>query len=188
MHTPPTKVGVIQAQSALLGTKDGQRAVGELNKRLEPTKAALDKKATAIRELQDKLQRGGNAMADAAKIELNRNIEQLTKAYNRDMEDAQAEGEQEQHKLMDELTTKITKVIDSYAQANGYSLILDVSNPNTPVLYAANSVDITPDIIALYDKTYPVASSPAPAKPTPPASTPPAKPATTTPATPKKQP
>jgi outer membrane protein len=188
MHAPPTKVGVIQAQSALLGTKDGQRAVQELNKRLEPTKAALDKKATAIRELQDKLQRGGNAMADAAKVELNRNIEQLTKAYNRDMEDAQAEGEQEQHKLMDELTTKITKVIDSFAQANGYSLILDVSNPNTPVLYAANSVDITPEIIALYDKTYPVASVPTQAKPTPPASTPPVKPATTAPVTPKKQP
>jgi outer membrane protein len=188
MHAPPTKVGVVQAQSALLGTKDGQRAVQELNKRLEPTHAAIDKKATAIRELQDKLQRGGNAMADAAKIELNRNIEQLTKAYNRDMEDAQAEGEQEQHKLMDELTSKIMKVIDSYAQANGYSLILDVSNPNTPVLYAANSVDITPDIIALYDKTYPVTLPAAtPAKPTAPASTPPAKPATTT-ATPKKQP
>ena len=49
---PVTKVAIIQAQAALLGTKDGQRALQEMNKKLEPTKAALDKKATAIRELQ----------------------------------------------------------------------------------------------------------------------------------------
>ncbi len=89
---------------ALLGTHDGQRALNELNRKLEPTKAALDKKANDIRELQDKLQRGGNAMAEAAKADLTRNIETKTKAYNRDMEDAQAEAETEQRKLMDDLT------------------------------------------------------------------------------------
>ncbi len=190
IHTPagPTKVGIIQAQAALLGTKDGQRALAELNKKLDPTKAALTKKADTIRELTDKLQRGGNAMADAAKAELNRNIEQLTKAYNRDMEDAQAEAQTENQKMIEDLSGKITKVIDNYAVANGYTLILDVSNQNTPVLYAANNTDITADVIALYDKTYPVASAPVtPApKPTPPPTTP-AKPATT-PTTPKKQP
>jgi outer membrane protein len=187
-HTPtaaPSKVGIIQAQAAVMGTKDGQRAIQELNKKLEPTKAALDKKAGTIRELTDKLQRGGNAMADAAKVELNRNIEQLTKAYNRDMEDAQAEAEQENHKMMEELTVKITKIIDNYAVANGYTLILDVTNPNTDVLYAANTSDITADIVALYDKSYPVASA-APAAAPKPATPTPAKPATTT--TPKKQP
>lgn len=188
-HTPagPTKVGIIQAQAALLGTKDGQRALNELNKKLEPTKAALDKKATTIRELTDKLQRGGNAMADAAKADLNRNIADLTKAYNRDMEDAQAEADQENRKMFDELTGKITKVIDNYAQANGYTLILNVSDQNTPVLYAANNTDITAEVIALYDKTYPVASAPSTAAPKPAPATTPAKPAAT-PVTPKKQP
>ncbi len=184
------KVGVIQAQTALLGTHDGQRALNELNRKLEPTKAALDKKANDIRELQDKLQRGGNAMAEAAKADLTRNIETKTKAYNRDMEDAQAEAETEQRKLMDDLTGKMMKVIDNFAQANGYSLILDVSNPQTPVLYASNNFDITKDVVDLYDKTYPVtlpAGSPAPSAPKP--STPaPKPPATATPTTPKKQP
>ena len=188
-RVPAAKIGVIQAQAALLGTRDGQKAVIEMNKRVEPTKVALDKKANDIRELQDKLQRGGNAMADAAKADLTRQIDQKTKAYNRDMEDAQAEADAENRKMFDELTGKITKIIDSYAQANGYTLILNVSDQNTPVLYAANNTDITADVIALYDKTYPVASSPATTaapKPTPPASTP-AKPAAT-PVTPKKQP
>ena len=32
-------------------------------------------------------------------------------------------------------------------------MVLDVSNPNTPVLYASSAIDITQDIISLYDKS-----------------------------------
>ncbi len=150
-----TKVGVIQAQSALLSTKDGQKAVAELDTRLAPRKKDLERKQAEVRELQDKLQRGGNAMAEPAKNELMRSIDQKTKSFNRDMEDAQAEAEQEQRKLLDNLSGKMMQTIDKYAQANGFSLILDVSNPNTPVLYASNTVDITKEIIDMYDKSAP---------------------------------
>ena len=44
-------------------------------------------------------------------------------------------------------------VIEKYAKDNGFSLILDVSNQNTPVLYASSGIDITSDIVSLYDKT-----------------------------------
>jgi outer membrane protein len=43
-------------------------------------------------------------------------------------------------------------VIDKYANDNGFALILDVSNPQTPVLYASNTIDITSEIVGLYDK------------------------------------
>jgi outer membrane protein len=61
------------------------------------------------------------------------------------------------------------QVIDKYARDNGFALILDVSSPQTPVLYAANSIDITQAIVELYDKNAPSAQAPA---------TPSAKPAT----------
>jgi outer membrane protein len=178
------KVGVIQAQSALVSTKDGQKAVADLETRLAPRKKDLEKKQSEIRELQDKLQRGGNAMAEAAKNDLMRTIDTKTKSFNRDMEDAQAEAEQEQRKLLDELSGKMMQTIDKYAQANGFSLILDVSNPNTPVLYASNTVDITKEIIDMYDKTAPTA--PASAAPKPAAAPP--KPAPAPPPAVKKQP
>lgn len=164
---PPTKVGVIQIQAALVSTKDGQKAVQELNAKLEPRKKDLERKAAEIRELQDKLQRGGNAMAQAAKDDLTRNIDRKTTSYNRDMQDAQDEADSEQRKLLDELGQKMMTVIDKYSQANGFSLILDVSNPNTPVLYASNTIDVTKEIIELYDKTAPALPATSDAKPTP---------------------
>lgn len=183
-----TKVAIIQAQSALLGTKEGQKALEEMNKKLEPIKVALDKKATEVRDLQDKLQRGGNAMADAAKVALQNDINTRTKAYNRDMEDAQATAEDEQRKMLDELTGKMQRVIQEYATAHAYTLILDVTNPQTPVLWSAPENDITSDVIALYDKMYPSTGASAPqTAPSKPATTLPKPPASTPPVT-KKQP
>lgn len=152
----PSKIGVIQIQSALVSTKEGQKSMQDFQARVyEPKKKELDRKAGEIRDLQDKLQRGGAAMAQAARDELQRNIDSKTKVYNRDMQDAQDEADTEQRKMLDELGQKMMKVIDDYAVKNGYAVIIDVSNPQTPVLYASNAVDITKDIIELYDKTAP---------------------------------
>ena len=187
----PTKIGIIEIQNALVSTKDGQKAMVEFQTKLEPRKKELEKKAADIRELQDKLQRGGAAMAEAAKQDLTRQIDQKTKLYNRDMQDAQDEADQEQRKIIDELSQKLTPVIDKFAQTNGYAVILDVSSPQTPVMYASASVNITKDIIELYDRTVP-SSGPRPATPAAPKSiAPPAapKPSVAPPApAPKKQP
>jgi len=45
-------------------------------------------------------------------------------------------------------------------------VILDVSNPQTPVLWRATAADVTADIIALYDKANPASGgAAAPAAP-----------------------
>jgi outer membrane protein len=183
----PNKVGVIQIQAAIVSTKDGQAASAALEAKMSPKRKELEKQQAEIKDLQDKLQRGGNTMAQSAKDDIQRQIDSKTKSFNREVEDAQAEAEAEQQKLVNDLGGKLMQVIDKYAQQNGFSVILDVSNPNTPVLYASNTVDITKDIIDLYDKQGPTApkgseSSPGaaprapggltPAKPTSPPSTP----------------
>jgi outer membrane protein len=159
------KLGAINIQAAMTGTKEGQKAAGELEQKLLPRKKAIDAKAAGIRELQDRLQRGGAAMSETAKADLTRQIDERTKNYNREMEDAQAELGDENRHLIQEMTTKMTKVLDDYAAANGFHVIFDVSNPNTPVLYTSNMIDITREIIALYDKAHPLTA--APAKPAP---------------------
>ena len=91
-------------------------------------------------------------MSDTAKQELIRNIDKKTKSFNRDMEDAQAELDGEQQKILQDLGGKMMAVIDKYAKDNGFVLIVDVSSPQTPVLFASNTIDITKEIIELYDK------------------------------------
>ena len=165
----PTKVGVIQIQAALAATKEGQKAAAELETKLGPRKKELESRQSEIKDLQDRLQRGGNTLSDSAKEDLTRNIDTKTKSYNRQLEDAQAELEAEQQKLVNVLGQKMMAVIDKYAQQNGFAIVLDVSNQNTPVLYASNTVDITKEVIDLYDKTsFTPSSAPAAARPAPP--------------------
>jgi outer membrane protein len=155
------KFGVINIQSAIVSTKDGQKAAGEIQGRFTPKKADLDKRQADIGQLQDQLNRGRNTLSEEARQKLVRDIDQKTKTLNRDTEDAQAELSQEEQKIMNELGGRIMAVIDKYAKDNGFSLILDVSSPQTPVLYASNTIDITKEIIDLYDKNAPAAAAPA---------------------------
>jgi len=184
----PTKIAVIQIQGALVATKEGQKAAAELESKMAPRKKELESKQSEIKDLQDRLQKGGNTLSDSAKEDLTRNIDQKTKSYNRQIEDAQAELEAEQQKVLSQLGQKMMQIIDKYAQTNGYAIVLDVSNQNTPVLYASNTVDITKDIVEMYDKTNAVASAapaPKPAAAAPPSAAPKPAAAAPPPATPK---
>jgi len=176
-----TKVAVINIQAAIANTKDGKKAAEDLDTRMGPRKKDLEKKQADINALKDSLQKGGAAMSEAAKRELMTNIDTKTKAYNRDLEDAQAELQQEQDKALSDLGQKMMAVIDKYSRDNAYALVLDVSNPQTPVLFASNTIDITQAIIEMYDKNAPTPAAPAkPAAGAPavtPTAAPPKKPA-----------
>jgi outer membrane protein len=153
------KVGVINLQSAIVSTKDGQKAANEIQSRFNPKKADLDKRQSDIAQLQDQLNRGRNTLSEDARQKLVREIDQKTKSLNRDTEDARAELDQDEQKIMTELGSRIVAVIDKYAKDNGYVMILDVSSPQTPVMFASNTIDVTRDIIELYDKNAPAPAS-----------------------------
>jgi len=158
----PTKVGIINIQQAIIATKDGQKAATDLQARFDPKKKSLEGMQGSIAALQQELSKGSNTMAEAKRTQLTRDIDQKTKELQRASEDAQAEFEQEQNKLLNDLGGKLMVVIEKYARDNAYSLILDVSSPQTPVLFAANGVEITKEIVDLYDKNAPSTLPPAP--------------------------
>ena len=179
------KVGVINIQSAIVTTKDGQKAAAELDSKAAPKRKTLEAKQNEINALKDQLQKGSNALSETAKQEIVRNIDTKTKSFNRDMEDAQAEVEQDQQKVLQDLGGRIMAVIDKYAKDNGFVLILDVSSPQTPVMFASNTIDVTKDIIDLYDKAAAsrTTTNVAPARPIPGSGTRPNSPAARPPAT-----
>jgi outer membrane protein len=161
-----SKIAVIAIQQAIVATKDGQKAAAELDSKAGPKKKELEQKQGDINSLQDQLSKGQNTLSEATKTDLYKNIESKKKSLQRDFEDAQAEMDQEQQKILQGLGQKMMAVIEKYARDNGYTLVVDVSNPQTPVLYASPSIDITKDIIELYDKSAGQMSAPKPAAPT----------------------
>ncbi len=182
----PTKVAIISVQQAILQTKDGQKASGELQAKFRPRRQELEKKQASIQTLQEQMKKGSATMSDDAKTKLARDIDSNQKSLQRDSEDFDADVQQEEQRIMSDLGQKVMDVIIKYATQNGFAMVLDVSNQQTPVLWADPSADITTEIIKLYDQAHPgTGAAPGTAKPTAPPAAPP-KPATPPPAT-KKQ-
>jgi outer membrane protein len=161
------KVGVINVQGAIASTAEGKQASAELQSQFAPRTTELENLRKQIEDLQTRLRAGQATLSDEEKARLSREGDQLTRVFQRKQQDFQDDTNEAQQDVINRIGRKMIAVLDKYSKDNGYSVILDTSSAQTPVLYAANSVDVTQDIIRLYDQNYPVktASSAAP-KPT----------------------
>ena len=146
------RVGIINIQDAIIRTKEGQKTAKTLQDKYAPRQETLEKSRRELEDLQGQLNKGRNTMSDDARNTLIRQIDQKTRALQRENEDASAEFQQEEAKVINGIGQKMMAVIDKYAKDKAYSIILDISSPQSPVLYAVNTVDITNDIVDLYDK------------------------------------
>jgi len=160
-----SKVAIINIQQAIAASTDGQEAAQKLQTRFGPTREKLQKLQSEVNELQAQLRNQQSTLSEEARTRLLRSVDDKTKQFNRDNEDATAEFQQAEQDAINEIGRKMMGVIDEYAKTNKYSMILDVSSPQTPVLYADSAIDITPAVIELYNQAHakPAAGAPAPA-------------------------
>ncbi|MGA8593539.1 MAG: OmpH family outer membrane protein [Bryobacteraceae bacterium] len=152
-QSPGTKTAIVNFQGALIGTKDGQKAAQELEGKFMPKRKELNDRQAEITSLNDQLRKGSNTMSQEAQAQLEREIQSKNTRLQRDEQDAQDEWNAEQQRLLQGLGQRMLAVITKYAKDNGYSVVMDNSSPNTPILYSSSAIDITQDIITLYDKT-----------------------------------
>jgi outer membrane protein len=168
---PPIKVATIFGQNAIVSTQEGKKASAALTARFAPKRDEFNRKQAELQTLRDQLKRGQATMAADARDRLTQIIDAKNRDAQRLGQDSQAALEAEEGAMMQQLGDKLLSVITDYASRNGYAVVIDVSLPNGPVLWASPSVDITNDVVKLYDQAHPVAPTPPPATP----SAPPAK-------------
>jgi outer membrane protein len=171
----PSKPATIHIQKAILSTKDGEKASVDLQTKFAPRRAALEKKQADIAAKQDQLKKGTATMSQEARDRLAREIDTEQKSFQRDTEDFDADIQAEEGKIMNELGGRLMEVLGKYATQNGLSLVMDTSNPQSPLIWADPTIDVTSDIVKLYDLAHPVAAAApaaAPAPKTPPPATP----------------
>jgi outer membrane protein len=152
-QTPPTKIGVVDLQSVIIKTKEGEKAANDLKAKFAPKQSELGKKQQDMIALQTQLRNGQNTMSEENKQKLIREIDRMQALLKRDSEDANADLEQEQQRVMAELVPKIINVLNKYATENNFALVLDLSSQQTPVLFASNTVELTRALIDAYDKS-----------------------------------
>lgn len=175
------KVGVINIQEAILSTNEGKRDLEALEKKFDPTRTELQSLQKEVDDLKKQLSTQGDKLNDDAKAKLAKDIDAKQKSLQRKLEDAQQDFQSQQGDIVNRIGTKLMEVVDKYAKANGYAAIFDVSNPQSPVLWAAQSNVVTKEIADAYNAQ---SNIPAPAaSPAAPSATPRPSASVTRPAT-----
>ncbi|MEE8200986.1 MAG: OmpH family outer membrane protein [Candidatus Acidoferrales bacterium] len=113
-----------------------------------------------MRELENQLRTQERTISDEARRQLIRELEDKRKQANRMQEDLRDDVEQVQGEYVNSIGLKLERIIDQYARENNLALVLNAFQGG-PIIWRAPTVDITADIIALYDQTYPVEESSA---------------------------
>lgn len=162
----PSKVAVINLQLAIVGTAEGKQASAEIQAQFAPRQTELQNLQKQIEDIQRRLQAGATTLSDEERARLTQEGTTLGRRYQRQNQDLQDDSNDVQQAEVNKIGQKMMAILDKFAKANGYSVVIDDSptQQSNPVVFFANQVDITQQIIKLYDDAYPVkAAAPAPA-------------------------
>jgi outer membrane protein len=177
----PPKIAVISFQVAVGQTNEFQRNFADLQKKYDPKRQQLKALSDDVENLTKQLQTQGDKLSDAERASRAKTLDDKKKQLQRDGEDASNDFQNEMQEMYSGLASKVYDVLNNYAKEHGYTLVLDIAQQQTPVLYAVENTDITKPIIEAYN-----VKSGVPAPPAQPASAAPAP--TPKPAAPKTPP
>jgi outer membrane protein len=163
--TPATesKVGIVSIQDAIANTNEGKKELDALQQKYSPRQAALQAQNDEVENLKKQLQAQGDKLSEEERANRVRVASEKQKALQRNYEDFQNEVQQAEQEILNRLGKKMLTVLEKYAKDNGYSVVMDVSNPQTPVLFANPASNMTKGLIDAYNAGFP-ATAPA-AKP-----------------------
>lgn len=183
---PATKMGVVDIQSAIANCNEGKKEFDALQAKFDPKRNELKNLNDEVDNLKKQFDAQREKLSPEASAAQAKTIADKQKTLQRNYDDAQTEFQQAEQDVVNKIGSKMLTVLEKYAKANGYAVILDVSNPQTPVLYANEGTNITKDLVEAYNVANPVAAPPAKAAAAPattprPAAPRPAPPATGTP-------
>jgi outer membrane protein len=147
------KIGLVNIQEAILSTSEGKKAMAELQKKYQPRQQEVQKLQADIQAVSDQLQKQAATLSDEEQRRLNRELEDKQKVLKRTTEDAQGEFASDRDELFRRIGQKVVKQIDDYARQNGFSLV--IGSDQVPIYYATKEVDLTDQIVKLYDAANP---------------------------------
>lgn len=169
-----TRVAIVDIRVAMQGTAEGKQMGAELQSQFAAKQADLDNMRKTLEDLQTRLRNGGPTLSDDERARLERTGERLQRQLQRKQEEYQQDANDAQQDAFDKLGRKMADVVARYARDNGFGVIMDASQACQ--VYCSNQLDVTQDIIRLYDQANPVKAGAPAAKP----GTPATRPATST--------
>jgi outer membrane protein len=153
------KVGIVSIQDAIANTNEGKKELDALQGKFAPRQAALQSQNDELENVKKQLQAQSDKLSDEERNSRVRTATEKQKTLQRNAEDFQNEVQTAEQEILNRLGKKMLDVMEKYARENGYAVVMDVSNPQTPVLYANPQTNITKNLIDVYNAQSPAAAA-----------------------------
>jgi outer membrane protein len=153
-----SKVGIVSIQDAIANTNEGKKELDALQQKFAPRQAALQAQNDEVENMKKQLQAQGDKLSEEERNSRVRIASEKQKTLQRNYEDFQNEVQGAEQEILNRLGKKMLEVLEKYAKENGYAVVMDVSSPQTPVLYANPGTNMTKGLIDAYNAGSPVAA------------------------------
>ena len=152
------KVAYINPPLIFQQSTEGKAAVARVQAVVQKKQTEGAAKAKQLQDNQAKLQSSGSVMNEAARTQLEKEIERQQREGERFQQDAQAEINEIQQEVNNEFMKKVQPIIDQIAIEKGLHFVFNA--PEAGLAWAAPGLDISADVIKKLDSTAKPAAAP----------------------------
>jgi len=143
------KIGFVNLQAIAQLTADGKAAAAKVNALATKKQTEGADKAKALQANQTKLQTGGALMSDAARGQLEKEIERMQVDGQRFEQDAQAELNELQQELQQDFQKKLLPVLEAISKEKGIQVLFSAGDAG--VIWIEPGIDLTMEAVKRMD-------------------------------------
>ncbi|HTR02015.1 MAG TPA: OmpH family outer membrane protein [Thermoanaerobaculia bacterium] len=147
----PLKIGVINVERLVQESALGKEAFNRVKKLNDSKKEEGEKLQKELRDMEQKLADQGSSMADDKRETLQKSYQEKAIAFKRFQDDANRDLEAAQKKELSELERRVFPVINQVGKEKGYTLVFNKFQSG--LVYADDTVDITDEVLKIFNTT-----------------------------------
>src|SRR5215831_17005068 len=143
------KIAFFQPEVVFQNSTAGKAALARVQSLVQKKQTENAEKTKALQANQQKLQTSGSVMNEAARSQLEKEIERQQKDAERFQQDAQAEINELQQEVQNEFAKKLSPIIEQLATEKGLHLLFNARESG--ISWATAGLDLTSDVIKKLD-------------------------------------
>lgn len=142
------KIGYVDLQRVFLTSEPGRQAKKSLDKEAEEKKKTLDERKKEFQKMKDDLEKKMNILTEDSRKERFEALEKKREELLQYVQESDVKLAERDRELTRKITEDLHDILRDYATKEGFTLILERGG----VLYGPEDMDITDDIIKIYNK------------------------------------
>jgi len=146
------KIGVLDFQQVLKQSEAGKDVFNKLQKQADEYDKKLQALGDSIKALQDEYAQKESIYKEDTKEKKRTDIQREIRNFNQNKDDFAKELKRLEMRHLKKVQDDVLKIVNDLGKELGYEIILETQN--SAVLYRADSIDITDNVIKRYDNVY----------------------------------